>query len=473
MGHTLMGAAAILRAFGFALMIVGAGMVIPFTFAESTGSGAGGPYLFGLLTSFLVGAGFYVAAGSARPRVDFRGGLLLAFLWWTGAPVLGAVPFVLSGFGLAEAYFEAVSALTTTGAWLYPERLAIDPAGQLWRAVMQWLGGLASISIAAAIIVRPVFFGLETLQLPFSRGERASYLHSLRNALKTFVWIYGALTFTCFLLLAMTGLRQFDAAVFALSLVSSGGMVPGGGSFATADLAVVLIAVPFMVLSGANFIVLSFAARGAIRKVRDSETVTFLWMIVGVGFLFWFLAGAGDVDLVIEQLFNAASLLSTHGALIGEAPPFAVAAVAALIGGASISAAGGIKVLRWLVIFRRAREEIRGLISPNEVQRRTVIEEEFGVWMHFLVFTLLLAAVVLMLMLSGHGFPVATAAATAALSNTGPLLIYGVETPDVLVLARYDIFATVDQLLLCAVMILGRIEAVAILALINPAFWRS
>ncbi|MEL6790290.1 MAG: potassium transporter TrkG, partial [Pseudomonadota bacterium] len=225
---------------------------------------------------------------------------------------------------------------------------------------------------------------------------------------------------------------------------------------------------PFVLLSGTNFLLIAFAVRGQWKKVSDRETETLLAMIAGVGMLLWVLTGAGDLDRLLSQFFNAASLLTTNGIFLGESPPLAVAAVAALIGGAAVSTAGGLKVLRWLVIIRRGREEVRRLISPNIVQGNVPIAEEFGVWMHFLVFTLVLGGMMLILTVGGAPFDVAAAAAAGALSNTGPLLGLADDAS-----GNYGGFAPAAQMSLMVVMILGRIEAVAALVLLNRAFWRT
>ena len=168
------------------------------------------------------------------------------------------------------------------------------------------------------------------------------------------------------------------------------------------------------------------------------------------------------------QLFNAASLLSTNGFTIGEAPPLTVALVTAIIGGAAVSTAGGFKILRWIVIMRRAREEIRRLIIPSGVFGERRVANELGVWMHFIVFTITLAALVVAVSAGGHNFELAASAAIAALSNSGPLIQLAEGGS-----AGYAVFSEPLRWLLVAAMILGRLEAAAALALINRAFWRS
>jgi len=463
-----MGLASIVRALGLGTLYLAVAMVIPYGYGLAMGLPGTGDYLFGAVVTLIGGGTFLLASGNQRPATDFRGGILLVFLWWVIAPLFAALPLLLKSEPPLDAIFMTVSAVTTTGALLSRDALVSDPLAHLWIAILQWMGGLTSVAVAASIIVRPVFFGVETLQLPFARGERDSYLRSLRNALTTFFPIYTGFTVLCFLLLGFNGLSGFDAVILSLSVTASGGLTGEQATLSAYPTWTSEILFPFIVLSATNFLLISFAVRGQWRKATDRETETFLAMIAGVGILFWIVTGAGDVDRLLAQFFNAASLLATNGIVLGEKPPLAAAAIAALVGGAAVSTAGGLKVLRWLVIIRRGREEVRRLVSPNIVQGNIPIAEEFGVWMHFLVFTLVLGASILILTTTGVTFDRAAAAAAAALSNTGPLL--GLATGSN---GEFAIFSSEAQFWLMIVMILGRIEAVAALVFLNRAFWRS
>ena len=160
-------------------------------------------------------------------------------------------------------------------------------------------------------------------------------------------------------------------------------------------------------------------------------------------------------------------MVSTNGFVIGDNPPLIVALITAIIGGAAVSTAGGFKVLRWLVITRRAREEVRRLAVPSAVFGTKRVANEMGVWIHFLIFTLILGGLVLACAVSGHSLTVSTAAATAALSNAGPLIGLAGAGSD------FEIFDSPLRAMLIVGMILGRLEAATALALINISFWRA
>ena len=462
-----MGLTSILRAFASMLMIIGVAMTAPLTLAWSLEEAEAGAYLLGAVACVTAGGAVFASSLGRAPPSDFRGVLVVILLWWTAAPAFAALPFVLGGASFSDGYFEAVSAMTTTGAWLSLEDALASRAGVLWRAQLQWMGGLASVAIAAAIFIRPAFIGIDTLLPPFARGEKDSFLRPLRNAVTSFALVYIVLTLAAFSAISLAGAPLFDSVVIAMSTVASGGFAPQAEGLAAYEAPVMYAMLPFVVLGGANFVLIARVMGGTRERLRDVETGAYLFIVVGVAFLFWLTAGAGDMLRLVPQLFNAASLLSTNGFTIGEAPPLIVAMVTAIIGGAAVSTAGGFKILRWLVIMRRAREEVRRLIAPSGVFGQRRVANELGVWMHFIVFTMTLAVLVVSLSIGGHNFDLAAAAATAALSNTGPL-IYLVEGGG----DGYAVFSEPLRWLLVAGMILGRLEAAAALALFNRAFWR-
>lgn len=427
-----------------------------------------GAYLFGASLALFAGGACYLLGAGRRGAQDIRSALLLILLWWSVAPIFAAIPLVLGGATASEAYFEAVSALTTTGAWLSNEAILADAPGLLWRAELQWMGGLASVAIAAAIFIRPAFIGIDTLLPPFSRGDRNSHLRPLRNAVSVFAGPYVLVTVAAVLILVVADVAVFEALVLGLSAVASGGIAPSENGLADYPTRALVALYPLLVLGGANFVLIARILRGELRRTADRETTAYVIIAVVVGVMFWVTLGANELAGIPAQIFNSASLLSTNGALVGEAPRLSAALITAIIGGCAVSTAGGFKILRWLVIMRRAREEIRRLVMPSAVFGPSRVANELGVWMHFLVFTMTLAGLVIAVTAGGHSFEIAVTAATSILSNTGPLLALA-EGGE----AGYAMFNGPVRFILIVGMILGRLEAVAALALINRAFWRT
>ena len=190
-------------------------------------------------------------------------------------------------------------------------------------------------------------------------------------------------------------------------------------------------------------------------------------MMIGVcAVLYWIVSGNNDGSL-FQHFYNAASLLSTNGIIIGNAPPLPIILVTVMIGGAAVSTAGGFKILRWLVIMRRANEELSRLAEPRAVFGKRRVANELGVWIHFLVFTFMLALLLVVLSTAAVPFELVITAAVSAIANAGPLVYLADGGVD-----GYAVFAEPYRLVLAAVMILGRLEAAVALALFNRWLWR-
>ncbi|HPE32461.1 MAG TPA: potassium transporter TrkG, partial [Parvularculaceae bacterium] len=223
-------------------------MAGPLVLAAAKGTGAGA-YLFGSILTIFVGLGAVFFSRDRRMASDFRSALLFVLLWWSVAPAFAAVPFIIGGLSWDAAYFEAVSALTTTGAWLAPNAMLADQAGVLWRAELQWIGGLASVTIAAAVFIRPAFIGTDTLLPPFSRGDRNSHLRPIRNAFAAFVGPYFLITVVAVLALLAAGTGIYEAVILAFSTLSSGGLTPREGGLAAFHSGVHVALFPFILVS--------------------------------------------------------------------------------------------------------------------------------------------------------------------------------------------------------------------------------
>lgn len=457
---------AVARYFGFALLVIGGSMAAPAVVALVTSDPSAGNFVFGGATCFLFGGGLILFAGRPRPITSFKTTLVLITLWWSLAPVFGALPFWLSGWSLADGYFETVSALTTTGSTLAGGDLGDDSPELIWRAILQWIGGLSSLAIAAAIFIRPAFVGADTTLPSFSRGDGDSYVHAIVSAVRAFGGIYALITLVMFAALSAVGLSMIDAMTISMSTAASGGMIPHADGLRGYAPSVSLIIVPFIMLSGINFILIDRGLRGKAARLRDNESLAFLALVAIVAFCLWLMAGgAGPV----APLFNAASLFATNGITIGAPPGLVFSLVIVIIGGSAVSTAGGLKILRWIVIMRRTNSEVRQLIFPSAVFAAKVRQNELGVWMHFLVFTIVLGLLTAAVTAGGHSFETAVAGAVGALANAGPVIILTERGAE-----GYRVFDdTAVRLVLVAGMILGRLEGVAALMLINRTFWRG
>ncbi|NHK27659.1 TrkH family potassium uptake protein [Parvularcula flava] len=470
-----MNALALLWWIGAAIAVLAGAMVIPAISCIASGDYEGlSVFALSLITCGTIGGGFMLISRNRVETSHSKAGIreitLFLLVWWGVIPVLGGLPFLLSGFSLGDAWFESVSAVTTTGAWLSQEAARADYAQMLWRAQLQWLGGLVSISSAAAVFIRPQFIGIDVVNTPFARGEQESFLRAFRKAVSVFLPIYSLIALVIFILFVVTGAPPSSAVIMALSFTASGGFVPDAEGFASYGAFVPVAGLVAMILGGISFVSVArlLAPYDTSLRFRDDrETPVFLTLVVAITLIFALSVGTGIAGIT-DQLLNAASLLSTNGILTGEQPALTPVLVTAIIGGASISAAGGIKLVRWLVTFERAGEEIWKLIHPSGVLGKARAVNELGVWVHFVAFTIILSVLVLVITIYGTPLELSVTTAVSVISNAGPMIAAAPGG-----ITDYNTFDPLLRVLLALGMIVGRIEMVVALSILNRAFWRG
>ena len=461
------------RFVAYAHLVVGLAMLVPAAMSWALPDRSPSGFVVGALACFGISA-LCLAGGigmSRRPvvRSGMRELLLALIIFWAVMPFAAAIPLLFEGLSLDEAWFEAVSALTTTGGWLSDTEAHASGPDMIYRATLQWLGGIVSIATAAAVFVRPEFMGVAPLVPPFSRGEGGSFIRAFDRAVWTFLPIYAGITIAGLLAFLFVGVPPVDAGTMAMSFIATGGFVPAGGGMLSYSTPAVVIAVILMCAGAINFIVIAGLILGRQTSLRlggDEETAAFFILIPLVTLLYWVSTGAGDIDRLLFQMFNAVSILSTNGMVIGEEPALVPVLVTAVIGGAAVSTAGGIKLLRWLVTIRRTGEELWKLTHPGAVRGRKPHVNELGIWVHALAFTMLLAGMVLVVAFFGHSLEVSAATAVAVVANTGPVVDIAP-----LMTADYARFDPILRGLLGIAMVAGRLELVAFMVMLSRRFW--
>ena len=451
----------LLRIFGGVLLILSTAMFLPTALAAFLGEGGHFLTFFAsaLLTGF-IGMTLFFATENSPHRLRRGDLLLLLAVLWSGTPVFAALPFAHEGF--ADAYFTAVSALTTTGLLLFP----LDPVLKFWFALLQWMGGFAVISLLALLLV---YMGIGGMSL--RRGQRAMDLTGFLPALKRMSFLvmppYLIFTALCICLLWATGSPFLDAVSLALSTISTGGMILDKPSLLTE-----LVLTFFMLLGATSFLLHS--TRSVKSYFLDLEFQFFLFLIAAATLLLWthnILEGNMSLVSFCNSLFFSVSLFSTtgHSAPTHIHIPGIFMVLCALVGGMALSTAGGLKVMRlWLLLAQGYREAIhlshpRSVVSARFGGRKVDISIMNAIWGVFLAMLISLAGLSVLLATEGLEFKTAFLIATAALSNTGPFLIEG----KMLLLSGYS------QLLLCAAMIAGRLEFLVLLGLLGHALWRG
>lgn len=443
------------------------------------------PFAISALFAFFVGGNMLLINRGSPRSLSHRDGFLLTFLAWLILGLLGALPLYFSGaIGFfVDAVFESFSGLTTTGATVMSGLDTTAKGILFWRTLMQWMGGMGIIVLAIAILP---FLGVGGMQLYKSEmpGVVKDKLQPRLQETAKLLWVvYLFLTVLCCVAYAIAGMSVFDAICHAFTTVATAGFANYDASFAAFNsTAIELIAIVFMFIGGINFALhFVFLGRGRLSVyVKDDEfrwyTCYLLVAFLAALLMFILSGGLGDVR-VTEVLFNIVSMATTTGFVVGDYslwPGLIPMLIVILMfhGGSTGSTVGGLKVMRVMLVMKQGQREIKRLLHPHSVQclkvDKKVVSDDIlqTVWsfigLYFFTF------VVITLLLSAMGIDIVTAfsAVAATITSAGPAL--GEVGPG----SNYAGLPALAKVLLCASMLLGRLELFTVLLIFSPQFWR-
>ena len=443
---------------------------------------------------FFLAGGLIFAHHQEKLRIGRRQQLLIVLGIWFVFPAGAAMPYYLSGvFGsFASAYFEAVSGFTTTGSSLTASLSDIPKSIIIWRAMLQWMGGLATLLMLSFVLGR--FLGAEL----FGRDTRSIIQSNsgssidLENTITTILPLYFGLTLACYILLILFKIPLFDAFCLSLSTLSTGGYMPRDGS-------VSLYGSPFAELTLAIFMFLGAVSIIWVKSLLEgdwnilSRTNEPLWIgltiiVLGLTYSLLIFRTASSYDLL--SLFHtltigiagAASLITTTGLVFGNQDqiflPYLLLLVVAMIGGGRYSTAGGLKFSRVMTMLKLSTRELHNLLYPHGIHPTLYGTKDRdqnvrrSIWSIFSITILFLVFMTLALSYLGVPLNAALLASVTSFSNFGPAYelsrpTTGVTFPTVAMMGTYA------QMILCVGMIVGRIETLVILGLFNLAIWRK
>lgn len=419
-------------------------------------------------------------------KLNHRDGFLLTALAWILMGVLGALPLYLSGAApdFVTALFESVSGVTATGASAISNLDSMGHGILLWRAMLQWLGGMGIIVFAVAVLP---FLGIGGVQLFKSEiaGVNKDKLQPRISETARILWtVYASLTLACTLALWAGGMTLLDAVCHAFSTISTAGFSTHDASVAYYDSALIEgIIMVFMLLGAINFTLhFKIAAGRSLKPLWESEEVGLFLGVLLLASTFVVLTlmlhNYGSLGVSLRDgLFTTVSILTTTGFSTADFNIWPVTAPLIILmimfmGGCSGSTSGGIKVQRALLIVKHGFREVKRLIHPHGVVHVKVDNRMVGdttiqsVWAFVGLFTV--SFLVVALILSAYDIDLVTAfsASAATITNTGPGL--GNVGPT----HTYGWMPNGAKLTLCFAMLLGRLELFTFLVLLNPLFWR-
>jgi len=449
-----------------------------------------------------------LATAANRPGKAQRDSLLTMLAAFTLLPLVLAVPLreAVPGLSLYGAWWEMVSALTTTGATLLaPAEVA--PSVHLWRALVGWSGGFLMLVMAVAVLAPMRLGGFEMLHLPTAEGgDGAAMPVSVRGAAPNvrilhfagkLAPVYAALTLALWVGLLVAGDPVLVALSHAMSTLSTSGITPlerfgQAPSGIAGEVLIVLFMVPALsrrLWPGGGEL------RASERLLRDPELrlAAALLVLVPVLLFVRHWLGALDAQLPAEPahialalwggLFSVMSFLTTTGfessgwaaaqLWSGLQTPGLLLAGLAIVGGGVATTAGGVKLLRIYALMRHGEREMELLVHPSSVGGGGIVARRLRrggahlAWVFFMLFAMSIAVVMMAVSLAGVGFEPATILTIAALSNTGPLAAVSGLGPQ-----TWSALEPAAQAVLAAAMVLGRLETLALIALLNPEFWQ-
>ncbi len=442
-------------------------------------------FLYASLISGSIGAVSWIFRFSAKAQLTKREGYVIVVLSWFVISLIGMLPYLFCGSvdGWVNAFFESVSGFTTTGATIITDIEILPKSLLLWRSLTQWIGGMGIIVLTVALFPLLGIAGIE-LFVAEAPGPTSDKIHPrIKDTARTLWNIYLGLTGILFIILMLEGMGWFDAINHALTTMATGGFSTKNASIAyfTSPLIQYTIAF-FMLLAGTNYAVIYLGLTGKFRKIYENEEWRMYMIVLLFGITFGVLALVNTVGWEWEPafraiLFNIISIVTTTGFVANDYTSwnngFTIFFFILLFTGACAgSTSGGIKLIRHLVFMRNTLLEFKRIIHPRALIRLKVNKKLVAprVIIHILVFLIvyifLFVLGALLLSFMGLDFETSIGAAATALGNVGPGM--GSVSP----VDNYAHLPEMAKMILCFLMICGRLELFTVLVLFTTYFWQ-
>ncbi|MEX1182610.1 MAG: TrkH family potassium uptake protein [Gemmatimonadota bacterium] len=429
------------------------------------------------------------AGGAARglthvpEDINFREAFAMVTFSWTAVAITGALPYLLSGEITApsQALFESMSGFTTTGASVLADVEVVLPGILFWRSMTQWLGGMGFIVLGVAILPYLGVGGMQLFRLE-APGPTADRLRPrIRETAKLLWLVYAGLTAALALLFVLGGMSAFEAVNHSMTTLPTGGFTTRNSSMAAYSPYIQWVTILFMFLAGTSFTLhYRTLARGGNAYLRDAEWRLYAGIVLVAAVLVSLLTHGGGASFAAtfrHAMFQVVSIVTTTGFATADYVLWAPAAQIVLfllffLGGMAGSTAGGMKMIRVLIVLKQTWLEIRKQLHPRAVfvpkiggraVREYVVLNVLG---FVLIYMMLFGVGTFSIALLGYSLPAAAGAAATAISNVGPGLAELGPT------ANFGGMPWQGDLILIFLMLAGRLEIYTVLLLFHPALWK-
>jgi len=471
---------------GVLLIVLGASMLAPYALQILLDEGSHS-FISASFVTIFIGVLFILANLEKEFRLNLRQTFLFSTLAWVMVAVFGSLPFMLSvkTFSFSEAFFESMSGITTTGATIISDLDNSPKSILLWRAIMQWLGGIGIVVMAITILPLLKVGGMQLFKME-GPDSTEKILPRTFEVATIIISTYIALTFLCGFFYWIFGMSIFDSISHAMTTIATGGFSTHNesiGFFKNSNIEIV--ASIFIILGSIPFISYLKFLQGN-RKIffQDVQIKGLIYLlIISIIVMFLYLLfinyDSGVLDKIRISSFNVISILSGTGYVtddFGLWGKFSLIFFLFLmfIGGCAGSTACGIKIFRLQMLLIFLRNQIKKIVSPNSVivtkYNNQKISDNFFNSVIIFIFTFLFIFLIIAMLLSitGLDFITSISGAASSISNVGPGLgdMIG---PN----GNYKDIPDVSKWILSAGMLLGRLELFAVLVLFFPSFWRN
>lgn len=441
------------------------------------------PFVNAMATGGAVGLLYFLTPG-AKPELRPRDGILIVGLGWVMATVLAGLPFVFGGWmGWIDSWFETASGFTTTGASILTNVEVLPQSQLFWRSEIQWLGGMGILLLAIAILPFLGVGGMEIMKAEVPGTTKDRLVPRVANTARILWVIYVGFTLANAAVYWISGMPFLEGIDHAFTTMATGGYSTRNASLAAFSPAAQWWCVVFMFLAGANFLLhYRLIFHRDWRVFKDTEFLTYLGMFLAVSVLSGFLLmqfQGKELELAMRQaFFNVISMITTTGYAnddFAQWPLFMQVILLNLmvVGGMAGSTAGGVKVIRLVMIWKALTGILDRLMAPRRIilpkYAGVVIAPEVmeGALVMVVVFLLVMLLSIIVLTAVGLDFTTAFAASLACIANVGPGIA------KVGPMENYAFIHDAGKLLLTFTMIAGRLELFTVIILLFPRFWRT
>ena len=473
-------------AIGVLLVILGAFMLIPF-FVQFIYDEKNNTFLVSASVTAFIGTLLVLTNLEENKKLNLQQAFLLTTLSWLGIAIFGCLPFLLSNLNLSlvDAFFESMSGITTTGSTIITNLDDAPKSILIWRAILQWLGGIGVIVMAITILPLLNIGGMQLFRME-SSDTAEKILPKTREITLIISIIYLALTFTCGISYWAVGMNIFDSIAHSMTTIATGGFSTYSGSIGHfQNPRIEIISIIFIVLGSIPFIAyLKFVKGDKKIFLKDAQIKGLIYiLIISILLMFLYLMLSNKEYSFSENLristFNVVSVLSGTGYVTADFSswgefPLIFFLFLMFIGGCAGSTTCGIKIFRFQILGRFIINQIKKLVYPHGVFSIKYNNEKINdtfiysiitfIFLYFFIFFILAA----LLSVNGLDFITAISGSASAISNVGPGL-GNVIGPN----GNFSDLPNFSKLSLSLGMLLGRLELFAVLVLFFPSFWKN